>query len=221
MYTFRGALMILTAMSLTMSMVSPALARGGGRVARAAHEYHPRMREAMGRNRNINRRMDRDYGHLGGNYGKLEGERHNIAQQERKDYKQNGGYLTKGEQHQFNKEDNNLNRQIANDYRGRGNWNRGPGNRGQWNRGQWDKDHPRQAQVLGADHRLGRELNNDKGQLGGNYKTLKSDQQAIRKEDITDRKANGGYITPAQKQQMNQQEKALQQQIKSDYKKPN
>ena len=205
-------------MSLTASTIAPALAKGGG-------HYHPRMHEVMRRNYHMNRRLDRDYRHLGGNFNKLQGERRGIAQQERKDYKQNGGYLTKAEKQQFNKEDNHLNRQIASDYRGRGNWNRGPGNRGQWDkqrweRQRWDKDHPRQAQVLGSDKRLSNELRRDKGDLGGNYKSLMNQDKSIRQEDRADRKANDGYITPAQKQQMDQQEKQLQQQINQDFKKP-
>jgi hypothetical protein len=177
----------------------------------------------MNRNRNMGMRMNRDYGHLGGNYGKLQSERKSISQQERKDYKQNGGYLTKSEQHQFNKEDNNLSRQIASDNQGRNNYNnmnRRQWDRRNWDRQRWDKDHPRQSQVLGADNRIGGELNKDKGKLGGNYASLKSEQQAIKKEDNADRKANGGYITPAQRKTMDQQEKQLQQQIKQDYKKP-
>jgi len=219
--------MILTALSLTAGTVGPAMARGGGGGHAHPHfrENHPRMSHFMNRNRNENRRLDRDRGHLGGNFGKLQNERQGIARQERQDYKQNGGYLTKSEKQQFNKDDNRLNRQIANDYRGRGNWKNGPGGNRDWdrnrdNRQRWDANHPRQSQVLGADHRLGNELNRDKGDLGGNYKTLKAQQQQIRQEDMADRKANGGYITKAQRQQMDQQEKQLQQQIKSDYKAP-
>ena len=233
MFNLRRVFIILALTSLTVSTVGPAMARGGG----GGRSFHPRRSEVMHRSGNINRRLSRDQGHLGGHYGQLSREDRGIRRETRHDMRQNGGYLTKGEQQHINGQENQMNHQIASDYRGRGNWNRGPGssgpgysggqgyrgqqgnwNRGQWNRSQFDSNHPRRAEVLGRDNRLNGDLNRDKGKLGGNYQSLKGQDQSIRQQERADAKANGGYITPQQKQQLNQEENTLHKDIRQDLK---
>ncbi len=230
MFTFKRVFILCAMAALTVSVIDPAMAKGG-RGGGGYHGFHPRRAEVMHRDRNVGRRLSRDEGHLGGHYRQFRREDRGIAHQVHRDMHQNGGYLTRGEQRQVNREENGVNRQIASDYRGRGNWNRGPGGQGyrsgqgNWNRGQWnnnrsqfDKDHPRRAEVLGRDNQLGRDLYRDKGKLGGNYQSLKSQDQSIRQQERADAKANGGYITPQQKQQLNQEEKTLHKDIRQDLK---
>jgi hypothetical protein len=64
---------------------------------------------------NLNYGINKDEGHLGGNYGQLEKEDHSIAHQEQMDARQNGGYITTGEQSQLNHEENRLHNQVRKD----------------------------------------------------------------------------------------------------------
>jgi hypothetical protein len=80
----------------------------------------------------------------------------------------------------------------------------------------FDRNHPRRAEVLRRDSRLNNKINRDRGDLGGNYGALKSDDASIRQQEQSDAKANGGYITPLQQQQLNQEENQLTKQIRQD-----
>ncbi len=77
---------------------------------------HPRRAEVLGRDRNLNRRANADKGHLGGHYNQIKREDSSIRNQEQRDARINGGYITKGQQHQLNKEENKVNRQIERDH---------------------------------------------------------------------------------------------------------
>lgn len=166
--------------------------------------YHPRRAETMGRDRNLARQMNQDYGHLGGHYNQLQRQDQRIRQQEQHDFRTNGGYLTGTQQRQINGEENNLRNRMQQDYaQGR------PGD-------QFADNHPRRAEVLGRDSRINGRLNRDYGQLDGNYGQLKQQDQSIRQQEQADAKANGGYITQQQRQQFNQEESQLNQQIKQD-----
>jgi hypothetical protein len=156
----------------------------------------------------MNNQINNDYGHLGGNYGKLEHEDNSIQRQEQRDARQNGGYITKGQQSQLNREENGLQRQVDRDSAGGGAGYRGGS--------QFAQNHPRRAEVLGRDGMMNRELNSDKGRLDGQYGNLKTEDQSIRSQEQADATANGGYITRAQKQQLNQEEGQLQHQINKD-----
>ncbi len=81
----------------------------------------------------------------------------------------------------------------------------------------FDRRHPRRAEVLGRDNNINRSLNQDRGHLGGNYSQLKAEDKSIRQQEQADAKANGGYITRQQKQQFNQEENSLRQQVNQDY----
>lgn len=83
--------------------------------------------------------------------------------------------------------------------------------------GTFAQKHPRRAEVLGRDNNLNNAINQDRGQLGGNYQALKTDDRSIRQQEQADARANGGYITGTQKQQLNQEENQLRQQIGQDY----
>lgn len=87
---------------------------GGGHGSFAAH--HPRRAEVLHRDRHEQHRLNRDKGHLGGNYNHLSHEDRSIHRQERRDKNRNGGYITKGQQHHLNREENRLNRQIHRDH---------------------------------------------------------------------------------------------------------
>lgn len=76
---------------------------------------HPRRAEVLHRDRNINNRINADRGNLDGHYGQLKREDRSIRRQEQRDARINGGYITKGQQHQLNREENRLNRQIRRD----------------------------------------------------------------------------------------------------------
>lgn len=78
-------------------------------------ENHPRRAEVVHRDNNINSRLNGDYGKLDGHYGQLKARDQQIHNQERRDARVNGGYITKGEQKQLNHEENHLNRRIRAD----------------------------------------------------------------------------------------------------------
>jgi hypothetical protein len=83
--------------------------------------------------------------------------------------------------------------------------------------GTFAQNHPRRAEVLGRDNNLNNAISQDRGQLGGNYQALKTDDRSIRQQEQSDARANGGFITSLQKQQLNQEENQLHQQIGQDF----
>ena len=182
---------------------SPAFAKGGG--GGSFRQNHPRRAETLGRDRGLARQMNRNYGELGGHYGQLQRQDSAIRRQEQGWAKQNGGYLTKGEQGRLNREENHLQREVNYDK-----------TLGDPQKSQFAMNHPRRAEVLNRDSRLGGSLNADYGKLDGNFGALKQDQRSIRQQEQADARANGGYITQSQKQQLNGEENQLRQQINTD-----
>ena len=218
-------------------------------------QQHPRRAEVLGRNNNINNRLNSDYGKLGGHYGQLKSEDQSIRQQEQADAKFNGGYITKGEQRQLNGEENHVNNQIRNDYTGNsgvgggngggvggsgGGWAGGGrpgsglgfgggngggvgGSGGGWagggsggNGGSFAQNHPRRAEVLSRDNNLNSQLTADRGNLDGHYGQLSREDSAIRQQEQSDARYNGGYITTGEQNQLNREENRVQQQIIRD-----
>jgi len=84
---------------------------------RFAHR-HPRRAEVLHRDRRLSRELHEDKGHLGGNYNNLMAQDRSIRQQEQADARQNGGYITRGEKRQLNREENHLQHEIHHDDRG-------------------------------------------------------------------------------------------------------
>jgi hypothetical protein len=78
-------------------------------------QQHPRRAEVHARTSNLNSRINKDKGDLGGNYGQLKKEDSSIHRQERRDSRVNGGFITKGQKAQLNKEENGVSRQIKQD----------------------------------------------------------------------------------------------------------
>lgn len=78
---------------------------------------HPRRTEVTRRDNILNREINRDRGDLSGHYGQLKAEDRAIRKQEQRDIRMNGGYLTRGEQHRLNREENSVQRQINHDRR--------------------------------------------------------------------------------------------------------
>jgi hypothetical protein len=93
------------------------LGRGGYHFGDRFEDRHPRRSEVLGRDNRLNYTINRDRGHLGGNYGQLEQEQRSIRHQEQADARANGGYISTQEQAQLNREENQLNRQVKQDYR--------------------------------------------------------------------------------------------------------
>lgn len=93
------------------------LGRGGYRFGDRFEDRHPRRSQVLSRDNRLNWRLNKDRGHLGGNYKQLEKEQIAIRRQEQADAKANGGYITRSERAQLNKEENQLNQQIHSDYR--------------------------------------------------------------------------------------------------------
>ena len=85
--------------------------RGGGLFAM----NHPRRAEVLGRDNGLNRQINGDAGHLNGQYGQLKSEDQGIRAQEQTEAGLNGGYITRPEQHQLNREENQLQRQVNRD----------------------------------------------------------------------------------------------------------
>jgi hypothetical protein len=212
--------LIFAALTMAVAATTPSYA---GQFQR----NHPRRAEVLGRDNHMNRAINRDRGQLGGNYGALKTEQSGIRQQERSDARANGGYITQQQKQQLNGEENTLHSQIKQDYNGQGNafgtgYGRGGGNGGGYGGGNggggtFAQNHPRRAEVLGRDNNLNNSINQDRGQLGGNYGALKADDRSIRQQEQSDAHANGGYITGMQKQQLNQEENQLRQQVGQDY----
>ena len=168
-----------------------------------AAEAHPRKAEVMNRDRHLAGKMNKDYGDLSGHYNQLQKQDAAIRKQTQAEFKQNGGYLTKAQQKQLNGEENQLRSEIKAD-------------KGPPPKTQFEQDHPRRAEVLHRDNRIGGTLNADAGKLGGNLPALKQQQQSIRQQEQADALANGGHITRAQQQQLNTEENQLNQEIKAD-----
>ncbi len=200
-------------------------------------QIHPRRAEVLGRDRNINNRINQDRGQLGGHYGQLERQDQSIHNQEQRDARINGGYITPGQQQHLNQEENHVNREIQHDYTGNsggnggggvwgGGGNGGGGNGGGgWGGGSggggnFAQNHPRRAQVLSEDHSLNNTINQDKGDLGGNYGRLERQDQNIAQQEQRDARINGGYITQGQQQYLDQREANLQNKISKDYTPP-
>ena len=171
----------------------------------AAKEAHPRKAEVAKRDRKLAGQMNKDYGGLSGHYNQLQKQDAAIRKQANADMKANGGHLTKAQQKQLNGEENALRSEIKAD-------------KGPPPKTAFEQNHPRRAEVLHRDSRLNGELNADAGKLGGNDGSLKQQQQSIRQQEQADAKANGGYITKSQQQQLNAEETQLNQEIKADHK---
>src|SRR5262249_52763594 len=142
---------------------------------------HQGRNEVMNRDRGLAKQMNKDYGDLSGHYKQLQSQDAAIRKQERADLQQNGGHLTRADRQQLNGEENALKSEITSD-------------KGAPPVTKFDQQHPRRAEVLHRDNRIGGSLNADDGKLGGNYSTLKQDQRSIRQQEQADAAANGGHI---------------------------
>ena len=169
----------------------------------AAKDAHPRKAEVAKRDRHLAGQMNKDYGDLSGHYNQLQKQDAAIRKQTRADMAKNGGHLTKAEQKQINGEENALHNEINAD-------------KGAPPKTQFEQEHPRRAEVLHRDNRIGGSLNADSGKLGGNYGSLKAQQNSIRQQEQADAAANGGHITKTEQGQLNAEENQLNQEIKAD-----
>lgn len=167
-------------------------------------QNHPRRAEVLGRDSNLNYQINRDEGHLNGQYGNLMRQDNSIARQEQQDARQNGGYITTQQQNQLNREENALGREVRMDN----------------SNNQFTQNHPRRAEVLGRDANLNYAINKDEGHLNGQYGNLMQDDRSIARQEQQDARANGGYITRQQQQQLNQEESSLRNQIRQDMQGP-
>jgi hypothetical protein len=163
-------------------------------------QNHPRRAEVLHRDNHINNRINNNYGHLGGNYGHLEHQDNSIRRQEQHDAKQNGGYITKGQQGQLNREENSLSKETYFDNKNNA----------------FVKNHPRRSQVLSRDANENYRINKDEGHLGGNYNKLASEDKSIARQEQRDARQNGGYITTQEQGQLNREENRLNNQIRHD-----
>lgn len=197
----RSAARLCAAIAVSLLAVAPTQ----GWAKEAPKGAHPRHAEVAKRDRNLAHQMNKDYGHLSGHYNGLQKQDAAIRNQTRADMQKNGGHLTKAEQKQINGEENALRSEIGAD-------------KGPPPRTQFEQNHPRRAEVLHRDIRIGGTLNADAGKLGGNYGSLKQQQQSIRQQEQADAAANGGHITKAQQGQLNGEEKLLNQEIRADRK---
>jgi hypothetical protein len=171
-------------------------------------QNHPARSEVLGRDANLNRDINQDKGDLSGHYGQLKSEDNSIRRQEQIDAARNGGHLTGQEDRQLNREENGLNRQINRDNRGAGD-------------AQFQQNHPGRSEVLGRDANLNNQINGDRGDLGGHYGQLKSEDNSIRRQEQIDAARNGGHLTGQEYKQLNHEESNLARQISHDRRPPN
>jgi hypothetical protein len=106
----KNSLMVATAIVSVFAIAPSSFA---GKFAQA----HPRRAEVNHRTGNLNSRINKNEGNLGGHYSQLKKEDSSIHSQERHDARVNGGYITKGQKAQLNKEENGLSKQIKEDKR--------------------------------------------------------------------------------------------------------
>jgi hypothetical protein len=78
---------------------------------------HPRRAEVLTRDNIERNELRADRGNLGGHYGQLMQEDRTIHRQEQRDARINGGYITRGQQNQLNREENRLQWQTNRDFR--------------------------------------------------------------------------------------------------------
>jgi chemotaxis protein histidine kinase CheA len=166
-------------------------------------QEHPARAEVLGRDANLNKQINQDKGDLSGHYGQLRSEDNAIRRQEQIDAARNGGHLTGQEYKQLNGEENGLSRQVSRDNYGAGD-------------AQFQKTHPGRSEVLGRDANLNRVLNEDKGDLSGHYGQLKTEDNAIRRQEQIDAARNGGHLTGQEYKQLNGEENGLSRQIGRD-----
>ena len=164
---------------------------------------HPWRSQVLGRDAGLNSQINQDKGDLNGHYGQLKSEDNSIRHQEQRDAAQNGGHLTGQEYSQLNREENGLQRQVSRDNYGAGN-------------SQFQANHPWRSQVLGRDAGLNSQINQDKGDLNGNYGQLKSEDNSIRHQEQRDAAQNGGHLTGQEYSQLNREENGLQRQVSRD-----
>jgi len=105
------AILTLSAAVAAGLVLTSALPSFAGKFA----QNHPRRAEVLHRDNHLNNRLNKNYGNLGGHYGQLKNQDQRIHQQERRDKNINGGYITKGQKQQLNKEENHVNREIKQD----------------------------------------------------------------------------------------------------------
>ena len=92
------------------------LGRGGYRFGDRFEDNHPRRSEVLARDNRLNWTLNKDRGHLDGQYGQLEQQQVAIRRQEQADARANGGYITRQQQAQLNQDENQLLHQIRQDY---------------------------------------------------------------------------------------------------------
>jgi len=195
--THGKAMLVLTAVAASAMLCTsqPGFARGN------FQENHPRRAQLNGRFAQLNSRMSGSYGSLGGHYQGLQSQSNSLQSQMRQDAAANGGRLTRGEQRQFNQQYSALGQQVSADQA-----EGAPS-------GQWMQAHPRRAQVLNGAAGMNQTLSNDYGNLGGHYVGLEHRDNNIRAQSMQEAKANGGYLTQQQQQQLDNRENNLQNSI--------
>jgi hypothetical protein len=78
-------------------------------------ENHPRRAEVLHQDASLNNEIGQDYGKLGGHYTQLQNADSRIENQEQRDARINGGYITPGQQQRLNQEESNLQNKINQD----------------------------------------------------------------------------------------------------------
>ena len=133
-----------------------------------------------------------------GETAKLEGKEAKLNKEIAKDRAANSGKLTPAEKAQVNKQQNQLSNQIYNQKHDAQTAKYGSGTVGQRRENQQD--------------RIAQGIEN-KSLTAGETAKLEGKEAKLNKEIAADRAANGGKLTPAEKQQVNHQQNALSKQI--------
>lgn len=98
----------LVSSGLLLTTISPS-------ISETFCQKHPRRAEVLRRDARLNRTINKDYGRLDGHFGQLKREDGAVFRQEQRDARMNGGYITRQQQQQLNREENHLHNQINND----------------------------------------------------------------------------------------------------------
>jgi hypothetical protein len=102
------SLLSVVAVGLLVTSIAPSYAG-------TFRQNHPRRAQVLHRDNRLNNRINANKGNLSGHYKQLSREDNSIRRQEQRDARNNGGHITKGEQHQLNHEENRVNNQIQRD----------------------------------------------------------------------------------------------------------
>jgi hypothetical protein len=193
---------------------------GGNRKENQANfqKQHPRRTQVLQRGDRQTDHVDKALDHDKVSRGEathMRVEEHKIRQEEERDAKANGGRITKDEQAHLNREENHVGRELKRDEAG----DAGKAARHPEDNAAFEKNHPRRTEVLKREDNQVARVNHaetDKNLTYQQGSKIKAEENGIRRQEQAEAKANGGYITKGEQQQLNREENKVGREINRD-----